>query len=271
MASDERIETVGEALKGVFADSEWLKKSAIGAAITMIPYVGAFWVLGYGLHYQRALAWGQGERLPEWKNAQAQLKTGLFVFVVAIVYSLPLSVVLTALLVVGVASGVLVTAASDQVGWIIAAVIISFLVFMLLSVLYSIVLWPVYAHVQLYDSVSAGFEFSRIFGIAKEHSLTFWTAARRSIALNLLSMTVGLLIGGLSAGVAIALSFGAVSEEAVPLISIALTPLQLLVAGLTGLITVPVSLAMNRLWAGYVRVAYGLASPAAGTPAETAT
>lgn len=271
MVSDERIETVGQALNGVFADPEWLKKSAIGAAINMIPYAGAVWVIGFGLHYQRALAWGQGERLPEWRSAQAQLKTGLYAFVVGMVYSLPLSLVLSAVLVVGIASGMLVTAASDQAGWVIAAILISMIVFVVLAVLYSIVLWPVYAHIQLYDSISAGFEFGRIFGMAKKHSQAFWTAARRAVLLNLVSMAIGLLIGGMSAGAAIAITRGVVPEDAAPLVSMLLTPVQLLLAGITGIVTVPISFATYRLWAGYVRVAYGLGAPAAEVPAETAS
>lgn len=271
MAADERIETVDKALKGVFADPAWLKKSAIGAAINMIPYAGAVWVIGYGLHYQRELAWAQGDRLPEWKNAQAQLKTGLYAFVAGMVYSLPLSLVMSAVLIVGIASGMLVTAASDQVGWMIAGIIASVVAFMLAAALYSIVLWPVYAHVQLYDSISAGFEFSRIFGLAKEHSRTFWTAARRSVLLTLVSMALALLVGGASAGVAIALSAGAVPEDAAPLISLMLMPVQLLVTGLTGLVTVPINLAVNRLWAGYVRAAYGIGTQAVESPAEAAS
>jgi uncharacterized membrane protein YvlD (DUF360 family) len=268
--ADERIETVGQALKGVFADPGWLKKSAIGAAVNMIPYVGAFWVIGYGLHYQRALAWGREDRLPEWKDGQAQLKTGLYIFVVGMVYSLPLSVVLTALLVVAIAGGTLVVAASEQVGWVIAAAIIAMIVYMLVTVLYSIVLWPVYTHVQLYDSIPAGFEFRRVFEMVRENSSAFWTAARRSVVLNLASMAAGLLVVGVTVGIAIALSFGIVSEEIAPVASLMAMPIQLLLTGIIGLITVPISLAMSRLWAGYARIAYGLGAPAAEVPAEAA-
>lgn len=271
MAADERIETVGGALRGVMADPEWLKKSAIGAAVTMIPYVGAFWVIGYALHYQRALAWGQGDRLPEWKDAQSQLRTGLFVFVVAMVYSLPLSVLLTALIVVAFAGGVFVTAASDQAGWAIGVAVVSLIVYMLVSVLDSIVIWPVYTHVQLYDSIPAGFEFRRIFGLVKRHSTTFWTAARRSVLLNLISMTLALVVGGGSAGLAFALISGAMSSDAAPILGVLLMPVQLVLMGVMGLVSVPITFALNRLWAGYARVAYGLGAPAVAAPAEAAS
>ncbi|MDO8846784.1 MAG: DUF4013 domain-containing protein [Coriobacteriia bacterium] len=273
MASDQRIETIGRSLKGVFGDPKWLKKSALGAVINLIPYAGMIWLTGFGLHYQRAVALGEGERLPEWNQFEPQFKTGLYALIVGLVYSVPLSVVMSAVAVVGVSAAMVGVAATEELAWFILAGVIWFVLIMFMSVLYGILLWPVYVHVQLHDTISSGFEFKEIYGRAKAHSITYWTVARRAIALGLLSMTVMLVLMALGFGGAAFLAFVVLPEELYGMATFVMSPVQLLVGVLGSLVAVPIAFATNRLWGQYARIAYDLgpaAEPAASEPAPGA-
>lgn len=269
MASDARIETAGQALKGVFGDPAWVKKTLLGVAVNLIPYVGAVWLLGFGLHYQRAVALGQGDRMPEWKHFEPQAKTGLFALVVGMVYSLPLSALFSAVMVVAMAGGIIGVAASEQPLWLVVWGAAGFAVIMLVSLAYGLILWPVYVHVQLHDTIAAGFQLSQILATARKHSATYWTVARRSIALGLVSTLVATLLIGASVGISLLLMLGGDSEELIGLGMVLLVPLQMLAAVLAGVVTIPVNFATNRLWGQYASVAYGL-GPAAGEQAAAA-
>jgi hypothetical protein len=266
MAADERIETVRQALAGVGSDRAWLKRSALGALINVIPYVGAVWVMGYGLHYQRAVIADDGAALPAWRHFELQFKTGLYAFVAGLVYALPFSLVATALLVVGIGAGIVGTAATEELFWIALGVGASFVLFMFASVIYGLVLWPVYVQVQLHDTISSAFDFSGIFQRVKLHRAAFWTAARRAIGLGLISMTVVMLLSVLGILGSALLAYSVLPEEAYAAAGLLMTPVQLLVAGIGSLVSIPLNLAANRFWAGYARVAYGLG----GTVAEEA-
>lgn len=263
MASDARIDTAGAALKGVFGDPGWLKKCALGALINMIPYVGLVWVMGYGLHYQRAVALGGGKELPEWKHFEPQIKTGFYAIVVGLVYSLPLSLVTSAVAVVAVSAALVGVAATEELAWLLAAGAIGFVAFMLLSVLYGIVLWPVYAHVELHDTIGSGFEFAEILSRVRANKTAFWTAARRAIALGLLSTGIAVVSMAVGFGLAALVAFNVLPEELFGLASLVMTPIQLVLGVVVGLVSVPIAFASNRLWGQYARIAYDLA-PAGG-------
>lgn len=265
MASDARIDTAGAALKGVLGDPAWLKKCALGALINMIPYVGAVWVVGYGLHYQRAVALGGGAALPEWKHFEPQVKTGFYAIVVGLVYSLPLGVITGAVAVVAIAGALVGIAATEELAWLLAAGAAGFAAFMFLSVLYGIVLWPVYAHVELHDTIGSGFEFAEILSRARANKTAFWTAARRAIVLGLLSTGIAVISMIVGFGLAALLAFDVLPEELLGLSSLVMTPIQLVFGVIVGLVSVPIAFASNRLWGQYARIAYDLA------PAEDAT
>lgn len=270
MARDARIETAGQALTRVFGDPAWIKKTLIGAVVTMIPYVGAIWLMGYELHYQRAVVLGQGERLPEWKNFEPQAKTGLFAFIAGLVYSLPLSLLFSAVAVVAIAGGIVTIAATENVLWLVVWGLVLFALLLVVGVVYGVVLWPVYVHVQLHDTIESGFKLKEIYGAAQANSATFWTVARRSIALGLLSTVFSMLVMGVGLGGAAVLVSGVISEDALVLFSLLITPLQLVAGFVIGIVTLPIAFATARLWGEYAGVAYGLGPWASRLPEDAA-
>lgn len=83
----------GRAFTFVFDDEEWLKKIALGAVISLIPIVGQFVVMGWGLEVTRRLIKEEGEALPGWDDFGGYLVSGLMVFVIGFVYYLPMILV----------------------------------------------------------------------------------------------------------------------------------------------------------------------------------
>lgn len=259
MAADERIETVGGALRGVMADPEWLKRAGIGALINLIPYVGMVWVLGYGLHYQRALAWRQGDRLPDWKPAGPQLKTGFYALVVGMAYSLPFSLLIGIGMSAVMVGGTLSTAGSAQspgaVFWVTYAV--SMVLMVVLGLAMSALLWPVYVQVNLYDRIEVGFQFKDILARARANADVWWQAVRRSLGLAALSLLLTYGIFGALIGL-FAVAGPAFSERLLWLAIVALVVGELLAFALASVIGVVAALASHRIWAGYARTAYAL-------------
>lgn len=75
-------------------DPDWIKKVAIAGAVTLIPVVGGFLLWGYMIEIVRRVIAGESPVLPEWTDFGGILKKGLYYFVVAFVYALPLILLL---------------------------------------------------------------------------------------------------------------------------------------------------------------------------------
>lgn len=90
---------IGSAFTFVFDDEEWLKKLAIGGGIALgslilLPALGLgllllLPLLGYMLEVLKNVRDGQPRPLPEWTDFGGFFKTGLVVFGISFVYSLP--------------------------------------------------------------------------------------------------------------------------------------------------------------------------------------
>lgn len=89
---------IGSAFTFVFDDEDWIKKVAIGggitiAAIILLPIlVGLALFLplsGYMLEVLKNVRDGQARPLPEWSDFGGLFKTGLFVFLIGLVYNIP--------------------------------------------------------------------------------------------------------------------------------------------------------------------------------------
>lgn len=79
----------GAAIQFIFQDQDWIKKILIMTLITLIPFVGAFVLLGWSLQIARAVKRGDAVvALPE-LNFGEQLREGFMVFLGYLIYSIP--------------------------------------------------------------------------------------------------------------------------------------------------------------------------------------
>lgn len=89
---------LGKAFSYVFDDEQWLSSILIGGLIFLIPIVGPLALLGYMLEAARNVATGNPRPLPRWNNFGEKLSLGFAGFVISLVYSLPLILVMMALI-----------------------------------------------------------------------------------------------------------------------------------------------------------------------------
>ncbi len=252
--------SIREALRAIFSDRAWAKKMGLCALITMIPYVGAVAVLGYSQRHLRDVAWNRAETLPDWSDFGGHLKTGFFALIVGFVYSLPLSVLLSLIVGVTVALGTIGAVESGSPGAFIGLVVISAIVTIVLSLAMTLVQWPAYTQVALYDTIQAGFDFKGIYARAKANSAAYWRAARGSLVLGAAMMGFTLVLwGGWFA--AFGLSLFTTTSDAPPVGLMLMLPAELLIIAIQLLLTVPMQIGTGHLWGAYARDAYDLANP----------
>jgi len=79
----------GKAFSFVFEDEDWLKKIAVGGLFSLIPVIGIFVVLGWGVEITKRVINGDPEVLPDWSDFGGCLTRGFMVFFVAFIYLLP--------------------------------------------------------------------------------------------------------------------------------------------------------------------------------------
>lgn len=79
----------GRAFSHTQQDPEWMKKVGIAGLIMIIPIIGWFAVLGWGLEITRRVINNDPGTLPDWSNFMDHLVRGLKGFVVVFVFSLP--------------------------------------------------------------------------------------------------------------------------------------------------------------------------------------
>ncbi len=84
---------IGVALTYVTKDEGWLKKVLIGGLLFLIPIVGGMIVYGYGVRIARNVIAGEPNPLPEWDDIGGDLSRGLFIFIGALIWAIPLYVI----------------------------------------------------------------------------------------------------------------------------------------------------------------------------------
>ena len=89
---------IGSAFTFVFDDEEWIKKLAIGGGITIVAIIlspiligiALFLPLsGYMLEVLKNVRDNRPRPLPEWSDFGGLFRTGLFVFLIGLIYNLP--------------------------------------------------------------------------------------------------------------------------------------------------------------------------------------
>lgn len=154
----------------IFKDTDWLKKIALIAVISIIPIIGQLVLLGWGLEITRRVIRHDPVPLPD-VDFGRDLAMGFKAFVVALVYALPMIVVSIpySLIMASVSNG-----SSDGAG--VAAAVLG-LCFTLFAMLYGIVMALVYpAAMGLLASegtINAGLRFKDVFGLVKASPVSY--------------------------------------------------------------------------------------------------
>jgi VanZ family protein len=80
---------IGKSFTYMFQDESWLMKIVIGGILAFIPIVN-FMVLGYMVEALKRSADGMDVPLPEWDDFGGKFMKGLMLFVISLVYTIPI-------------------------------------------------------------------------------------------------------------------------------------------------------------------------------------
>jgi len=161
----------GKAFSFVFEDEDWVKKIAVGGLISLIPVIGIFLVLGWGVEITKRVINGDAEVLPDWSDFGGYLSRGFMVFVIAFLIFLPV------ILVQSCGSGLpFLTESYDQEAlttamWVLSAC------FTCITILYSIVAYMILpaavARYAVTGKFGAAFKLGEIFKVVRNNLGTY--------------------------------------------------------------------------------------------------
>jgi hypothetical protein len=182
------------AFAAIRKDPLWKRKLALGVLIQLIPYVGTVWMLGWEMEYQRNVAWGNDEHLPDWSSFSTQALLG----VKALVAALPYSLVACMLIFPSVMTAAVVSVAADSGDvprWLGIAALIggSFVMPLALMLLILPLSGSAMLRVALYGTIESGLQFKEIFRLMRERKrelLRAWGFSVLNIAILLGAMVV---------------------------------------------------------------------------------
>lgn len=96
---------LGRSFTHPFEDRDWAVKMLVGAGVQMVPILN-FALYGYGLEVTRNTARSQDVPLPKWDDLGKHIVDGLKLFVVQLIYAIPIIAVSLGMAVLGVVFGI---------------------------------------------------------------------------------------------------------------------------------------------------------------------
>ena len=154
---------IGSSFSYMFQDEDWIKKILIGGVVGIIPIVN-FAAIGYMIQIIRNVRDGQALPLPEWDEFGKYFVDGLWIFLIFLVWSIP--IILVACL-QGIGTAVLAEASEDAAnafGVISACFSCVIVLWALLIAAVSPAILVRYAEI---GEFMAGFQFSEILNIIR--------------------------------------------------------------------------------------------------------
>lgn len=162
-------------------DAGWYKPLLVLTVAFLVPVIGPLATMGYAFEWARLSAWGF-ESAPKQRNVQIGtcIKSGWRAFVVILAYTVP-AVILYGLILNGAPrSGAL----SD-----ILNLVLGFLWFV----------WEIIAQIAaltavIYQRISAGFAFKRVFGMVSRSDKSFWSLVLSIVLFELIISVIAFAI-----------------------------------------------------------------------------
>jgi hypothetical protein len=185
-----------------FKDQQWFKKLVIPGLVGLIPIVGLFFLVGFGMNVAKRVIEKNPETLPE-LDFGGDLKRGFMTFIVGLGYGLPLIILALIFGIIMVAIGGLASNGDSEVAGIVG-VVLGF-GFGIISLLYGIVMAfftsAAYGnYLAKAEQLGAAFRIQEIWGFLKKAMIPYLLVIVGGIIANLIGSlgsiicAVGLLV-----------------------------------------------------------------------------
>jgi hypothetical protein len=175
----------GKAFSFVFEDEDWIKKIGVGGLISLIPIIGVFLVLGWGVEVTKRVIRDDAEILPDWSDFGGYLTRGFMVFVIGFVFMLPVILVSAC----GTGQTLLAESYNDDVLttaiWIVTACLTCFTT--LYSIAAYLVLPAAIANYAATGEIGAAFKLGEIFKMVRDNIGTYAMVLLGGIIASLVS------------------------------------------------------------------------------------
>lgn len=189
---------IGKSLTFVFEDARWLTKMALGALISFVPVLN-FALVGYAVEIARRVIRQEGEVLPEWSDLGKKFTDGLSLWVVGLVYSLPLLLVGCLLLLPALPQMLQGEQSSDVLDALSGVGIVLAIcggLFIFLYMLLVTFLWPaLVAQFTQEGSIASCFRLGEILGMVRSKLSPLVTIWLTLLAIVILFGVAGTLVG----------------------------------------------------------------------------
>ena len=170
----------------------WFGKMCLLALISLIPIFGAIVLGGYLYGWAREMAWGVHEPMPEkiFGNEDGKLyRRGFYLLVFDIVLALILAAILG---IVGLIPGMAATSTLSGYGdmgiTFVNYSVVYYIIYIALIIVQSFALWIGSMRISIYDRLSSGFQFSKMWAMYKHEPMGLWKIFG-------MQLIVGLVIG----------------------------------------------------------------------------
>lgn len=174
----------GLAFSFPFKDQQWFKKLVVPGLISLIPLVGQFYLVGFGLNVAKRVIDKDPESLPD-LDFGGNLKRGFMSFVIGLGYSLPLIVLALIFGIIMVTIGGLAGDNNSEVAGILG--VVSGAGFGIISMIYGIIV-AFFTSAALGNYLAKGEELGVAFRIRE-----IWMLLKKAIAPYLLVILGGVL------------------------------------------------------------------------------
>ena len=155
----------GLAFSYVFEDTDWFKKIALAALVSLIPLIGQIFLVGWALEITRRVIRNDSNPLPDLDFGE-NLGKGFKAFVVGLVYALPIFV----LMIPNFIAPVMVNVLGDDAGNVIAVIfsICSSILVFIYALLMAFLLPAAYGRVADTGNLGDGLKIGEVFKLVKK-------------------------------------------------------------------------------------------------------
>ncbi|MDX1582784.1 MAG: DUF4013 domain-containing protein [Thermoanaerobaculia bacterium] len=161
---------LGKAFTFAFQDPRWLEKILIGGLFWIATFliVGWFFIFGYMARLVRGIVAGVDDRLPEWNDLGEMFTEGLKLCIVAIVWYIPIILVMAPLLVWAI---IFDEMGSPHLSEMFAGCMV--LIIVPLALVISFVLPAALVRAAIYRTVGAGLAIGPVFAFVRDNFVNF--------------------------------------------------------------------------------------------------
>jgi hypothetical protein len=206
---------IGRSFTYMFEDESWIMKIVIGGILLFIPIIN-FVALGYVLEALKRTADGMDIPLPEWDDFGGKFIKGLMVFIIGLVYAIPV-------ILIACCMGILLPVLGGDTEGVADMAVMLNLCMNCLSLIWGIVMWLVLPAVWIRYAVTgdfmSAFQFGEIFGFIRDNianyivAIILWIVANFVAGFGVIACFVGVLFTTFWAYLVMAHLLGQVQRE----------------------------------------------------------